>query len=173
MKINRKLFSIAVVYNVINFLFWVHILNMPNATSMIYMLILPCFWILTILFAVILSLKNKLVWFQKEYKVSTIISLIFCTPILFLSVKAISSPESYRASSGCGNKNEFTVKSENWDYNDGGRQVVKYWKAKALDCCECDSLLLKKDSTWIYFDKKGDTMKVESYKDGKLIRVIK
>lgn len=172
MKINRKLLSIAIVYNIINFLFWLHISNMSNATSMIYMFIFPCFWIATIVFAIILSLKNKAIWFQKEYKVSTIISLFFCTPVLFLSVIVINSSESYRASSSCGNENGFTIKRESWDYSDGGRQVEKYWKANELDCCECDSLRFKKDSTWIYFDKKGDTMKVENYKNGKLIRVI-
>jgi hypothetical protein len=171
MKINRKLLSIAVVYNVVNFLFWLHISNMSNATSMIYMVIFPCFWIVTIVFVVMLSLKNKIIWFQREYNVSTIISLFFCTPILFLSFIAINSPESYRASSSCGNKNGFTVKRESWNYSDGGRQVVKYWKANELGCCECDSLRLKKDSVWIYFDKKGDTIKVESYDYGKLIEV--
>lgn len=173
MKINRKLLLIAVVYNSINFLFWLHISNMSNATSMIYMFIFPCFWIVTIVFAIIFSLKNNAICCQSEYKVSTMISLFFCTPVLFLSVIAINSSESYRASSSCGNENGYTIKRESWNYRGGGRQVVKYWKADEMDCCECDSLRLKKDSIWVYFDKKGDTVKIESYKDGKFIGLKK
>lgn len=146
---------------------------MPDATSMIYIIIFPVFWIITIIIVAILTFKNKTIWFEKNYKVSTIIGLFFCTPIFFWFVRAINTPESYRDSSGYMSKNGYTIKYENWTYNDGSPQVIKYWKAVGENCNTCDSTHFKKDSTWIYFNKKKDTIKVEVYKNGELINKVK
>lgn len=170
MKIKRTLLSIAIIYNIINFLFWQHILTMPNATSMIYIIIFPVFWIITIIIVTILTFKNKLIWFKKEYKLSTIIGLFFCTPIFFLFVRSINTPESYRASSSYISKMGYTIKRERWIYNNG-EQVIKYWKSDTENCNTCDTTSFKKDSTWIYFNKKKDTIKIEIYKNGKLVNV--
>lgn len=168
MKINRTLLSIAIAYNIINFLFWQHILTMPDATSMIYVIIFPVFWIITIIIVAILAFKNKAIWFKKNYKLSTIIGLFFCTPMLFWLVRVINTPESYRASSSYASKMGYTIKREKWIYNNGA-QVIKYWKADESNCNDCDSTHFKKDSTWIYLGKKKDTIKIEVYKEGKLI----
>ena len=143
---------------------------MNNATSMIYLLIFPIFWIISIIILVILALKNKSNWFNVNYKITTIISLFFCTPILFLGFRYINRPDSYRDSTGYISKNGYTIKYENWIYYDNGsRKIIKYWKAVEKDCNDCDSTHFKKDSTWIYFNKKKDTVKIEVYKNGKLI----
>ena len=169
MKINKTVLSIAIAYNIINFLFWKHIENMNDATSMIYLFILPLFWFISIIFLVILGLKNKLTWFNENYRISTIIILLFCTPIFFLTIRSFNSSDIYRDSTGFLSKNGYTIKYESWSYNNGSRKVTKYWKVPEINCYECDSTRFKKDSTWIYLNEKKDTIKVEVYKDGKLI----
>jgi len=173
MKINKTVLSIAIFYNIINFLFWLHISTMSNATSMIYIFIFPSFWIISIVVVAILAFRNKATWFQKGYKTSTIVGLFFCTPIFFLFVRSVQSPGSYCNSSGYMTQNGYTYKYESWIYNTGSRQVVKYWKADEENCDTCDSSHFKRDSTWVYLNKKKDTVKVETYKNGKLISVRK
>lgn len=169
MKINTTATSVAVVYNIINFLFWLHISTMPNATSMVYMFIYPCFWVITLIIMGIMGFRNKAIWFSKTYKVSTIIALFFCTPFPFIWVKAIEAPSTYCVSTGFSTQDGHTIKSEEWVYRTGGLNVIKYWKADESNCNDCDSTHFKKDSTWIYLGKKKDTIKIEVYKEGKLI----
>lgn len=173
MKINRTIALIAIIYNLINFLFLWHIKGMPDATSMIYLLIYPCFWIITLVLVTIISIKKRIIWFRQDYRISTIISLFFCTPIFFLIIARAELPESYCQSSGYTSKNGYTFKYEEWVYNPNHVQVVKYWKANKENCNSCDTSQFKKDSTWVYFDKKQDTIKTEVYKNGNLISIKK
>jgi len=168
MKINITTTLIAIVYNVINLLIWQHILTMPNATSMIYIIIFPCYWIITIIIVTIITLKKKARWLQKSYRLSTFVALFFCTPVFFLVIRSVKNPTSYLASSGYITKGEYTIKYESWNYTTGGLQVVKYWKADKSNCEECDSSFFKRDSTWVYFKGK-DTLRVDVYKNDKLI----
>jgi len=173
MKINKTVLSIAIVYNVINFMFWQYIKTTTGASSMIFIFIFPVFWIISILVVTILAFKNKATWFQKGYKASTIVGILVCTPILFWFVIAIQTSESYCNSTGYTPQNGYTFKYESWIYRNGSRQVVKYWKADGENCDTCDSSHFKRDSTWVYFNKKKDTVKVEIYKNDKLISVRK
>jgi hypothetical protein len=87
MKFNTNATLVAIIYNVINFLFWLRISTMPNATSMVYIFIYPCFWIITLIIVSIMGFRNKAIWFSKSYKVSTIVALFFCTPFPFMWFK--------------------------------------------------------------------------------------
>jgi hypothetical protein len=160
---------IAIAYNLINFLFWLHISTMPNATSMVYIFVYPCFWIITLIIIGTLVFKNKTIWLSSAYRASTIIALFFCTPMPFLWAKAIAAPSSYCASTEFLTKDGHTIKSEEWVYNTGGLNVIKYWKANEPDCNDCDSASFKPDSVWVYLGKKKDTLRVDRYKNGKLI----
>ena len=173
MKLNITGTLVAIVYNVINFLFWQHISIMPNATSMVYIFIYPCFWIITLIIVAILGFRNKAIWFSKAFRVSTIIALFFCTPVPFLLTKAIAAPSTYCASSGFSTKDGHTLKYETWVYRTGGVNVIKYWTANEPDCNDCDSTHFKRDSVWVYLDKKKDTTRIETYKNGKLTNEIK
>lgn len=169
MRIIKPLLFIAIVYNIINLLFWEHISIMKDATSMIYLFIYPSYWIITFIVVVILSLKNKSIWFEKKARISTIILIFFCTPIFFFLIRTINTSNSFCDSSGYIPKKGYTIKYESWTYKNGSRKVIKYWKSDEENCTECDSTHFKKDSTWVYFNDKKDTVKVEVYKNGKLI----
>ena len=173
MKLNITATLIAIIYNVINFLFWLHISTMPNATSMVYIFIYPCFWIITLITVVIVALRNKAAWFSKAYKVSTIIALFFCTPFPFLWSKAIMAPSTYCVSTGFSTKDGHTIKDEEWIYKTGGLNVIKYWIADEPNCNDCDSSSFKPDGVWIYLGKKKDTLQIETYKNGKLVNDIR
>jgi len=168
MRFNITLTSVAVVYNLINFLFGLHISNMASAASMIYVFVYPCFWIITIVAISIMAFKNRRTWFNKTFKVSTITALFLCTPISFIWFKAITAPSTYCASSGFSTEGDHTIKSEEWVYSNGRLNVIKYWKADIPDCRSLS--LFRPDSVWVYLSKNGDTLQVQTYKDGKLVK---
>ena len=168
MKFNTTAILIAIIYNVINFLFWLRISTMPNATSMVYIFIYPCFWIITLIIVGIMGFRNKAIWFSKSYKVSTLVALFFCTPFPFMWFKAIAAPSTYLASTGFSTRDGHTIKSEEWVYNTGGLSVIKYWKADEPNCNDCDSSRFKPDGVWVYLGKKKDTLRIDTYKNGKL-----
>ena len=168
MKINIVAILIAILYNIGNILMWQHIKTMPDASSMIYLIIYPCYWIIAVVIIAIIALKNKLRWFQSSYKFSTILALLFCTPIPFFVLRAVEAPSYYGAMDRFEYKGNYTEKIEQWNYNGGGVYVIKYWRANKPNCESCDTSLFKRDSTWVYFKGK-DTLKVEVYKIGKLV----
>ena len=172
MKLNITATSVAVIYNVINFLFWLRISTMPNATSMVYIFIYPCFWIITLIIIGIMGFRNKTIWFLESYKVSTIVTLFFCTPFPFMWFKAIAAPSTYLVSTGFSTRDGHTIKSEEWIYNTGGLNVIKYWKADEPNCNDCDSSHFKPEGVWVYLGKKKDTLRIDTYKNGKLINEI-
>jgi hypothetical protein len=81
----------------------------------------------------------------------------------------IGAPSSHCASTSFSTRNGSTIKIETWIYDTGALEVIKYWKADKLDCESCDTSHFKPDSTWVYFDKTKDTIRVDTYKNGKLI----
>ena len=58
---------------------------------------------------------------------------------------------------------------ERWQYKSGQVYVDKYFTADSIDERTLGEGAFKKDSTWIYLDETGDTLKVEKYKDDSLI----
>ena len=80
----------------------------------------------------------------------------------------------YRSGTGFNPKNRITIKNEIWNYNNGKTAIIKYWKINVENYMgNGDDDRFKKDSTWIYFDKDGDTLKTETYKDDQLIITTK
>jgi hypothetical protein len=143
---------------------------MNGGSSMIYIFIFPIFWILTILIACFWSYKQKDIWFRKDIKPSSIILLFFCTPIPLFIFGGLLKPETYRAGTGFTTKSGATIKNETWVYNNGKLAIEKYWKINIENYNgNGDEDNFKKDSTWIYIEKNGDTLKTETYKDNQLI----
>lgn len=170
MKLNAPLTYGAIIYNVINVLFWIQISHMQSANSTIFIIFYPLFWIITISAIVIITKNKSSIWFQKKYLMSTVVALLFCTPIPFLITISLNFSDTYVFSTGSDSKNGYTFKSETVLYRStNSLQVVKYWKVHLPKCSMCDTSLFKRDSTWIYFDKKRDTIKIEVYKNGKLL----
>ena len=169
MKWNIKLTWIAIGYILINILFAWHASTMTGGTSLIYVLIFPSLWLITIIAVGILTYRKRKGWFKKEIRFSTIVLLLFCTPIPLLVFTELTKPEMTRAGSGYNPKNGRTYKTETWTFKPGVLAIKKYWVLETEDWIRADESGFKKDSTWIYFDKNGDTLKTEKYLDDKLI----
>jgi hypothetical protein len=157
MKITRTLTVIAIVYLLINLLFYWHATTLNGGTSIVYIFIFPFFWAITIILVIVLSIKNRKLWFQKKQLLSTLIALFFCTPVPLSLTVLVLRPPYYLAASGSNQENGSTIRFEEWNYYSGKQAITKYWKDE------------QKDSVWVYFDKKGDTISTETYTEDKLI----
>jgi hypothetical protein len=158
MKFNRPLTIAAIIYLVINTLFILNAATLNGGGSMIYIFIFPFFWIVTLVIITTLSIKNRKIWFKKDMLLSTLLAIFFCTPVSVSLFVLISRPASYLSSSGSNQKDGHQINSEEWNYySNESRAINKYWKDG------------KKDSTWVYFNKNGDTLATETYSEDKLI----
>jgi hypothetical protein len=79
-------------------------------------------------------------------------------------------PASYVTATGYSPENGYVHKFEDWDYYGGGRAAKKYWKRPDDGVSYADDAGFKKDSTWVYFARNGDTTRIETYRDDSLIK---
>jgi len=94
--------------------------------------------------------------------------ILFCTPIPLLLLLVLTIANSYGAESDYIQKNGYTLRHEEWVYRSNGKMAInKYYRMKTPD--ETDESNDKRDSTWVYFNKDADTVKIEQYNNGKLI----
>jgi hypothetical protein len=156
MKINKTLSLIAVVYLLINLLFYLHASSLTGGADMGYIFIFPAFWIITLITVFILSIKNRKIWFRKQMLLSSLVAIFFCTPISISSFVMIVQSPIYLVSSGYNGDNKTL---EEWLYRSSQKiAITKYWRHN------------KKDSTWVYFNNHGDTIKTEFYRSDTLIK---
>jgi hypothetical protein len=172
MKWNYTLTWIATGFILINILFAWHASIMKGGASLIYAIIFPVFFGLTLISVGILTFKKRKVWFQKDLRVSTSILLIFCTPIPLLAFTELTKPETTRSGTAYWPKNGKTLKTETWIYQSGQLAAKKYWTLDKEDWSDSEEENFNRDSTWVYFDKNGDTLKTETYKDNLMIEII-
>jgi len=171
MKLNKILLIIAVGFLLINLLFYKNAETLNGGRAMIYIIIYPLFWIITLITVGILAYKRRNEWYTNELKISTIILLLLCTPLSIWGFYSLIRPEIELSSTGYNPKNGITIKSEWWNYNSGQTAVRKFWKLNTENYGGYDDSEYKKDSIWIYYDKTGDTIKIEKYKNDKLIEI--
>ena len=172
MKWNLKLTLIATGFVLINILFASHASTMTGGTSLIYAIIFPIFWGLFIIAVGILTFKNRKTWFEKSKRLSTVVLLIFCTPLPLLVFTELTKPEMTRTGTDYWPKDGKTLKIETWIYKPGQIAVKKYWSLETEKWTEKEENDFKRDSTWVYFDKNGDTLKIEQYENDKLMKTI-
>ena len=127
MKWNQKLTWIATGFILVNILFAWHASTMTGGTSLIYVIIFPVFWGLTLISVGILTFKNRKTWFQKSMSLSTIILLIFCTPLPLLGFTELTKPEMTRSGTDYWPKDGVTLKTETWIYKPGQIAAKTYW----------------------------------------------
>jgi len=172
----RPLIFIAIIANLVTIILYDYAASQPGGTgaSLAFGLLwMPAVWITTIVLALILALKRRKNLFTTGKTRSTVLTLLFCTPIplyfgyLFThpTPETLSSSSSYRSVDG------KIYKSESYYYTSNDRQkcVEMYFVADSLDEKTKGESAFKKDSTWTYFTKTGDTLKVEKYNVGELV----
>jgi hypothetical protein len=172
MKWNITLVSIAITYILINILFYTHARTMEGGSSLIYVIIYPALWLITLIAVGIWTYIKRVSLFQKDSTAATLILLFFCTPLPLLIASELMQPETTRSSSTYSSKNGVTIKDEFWTYTTGQVAARKYWKLNTEKWIDANEEDFKEDSTWVYFSKQGDTVKTELYNEGKLIRTM-
>ncbi|TXD72141.1 hypothetical protein [Aequorivita antarctica] len=166
---NKTLTIIAIGFLIINLFFFKNAETLNGGRAMIYIFIFPLFWILTLITVGILAYKNRKEWFSNEMKVSTIILLILCTPLSIWGFSSLARPEMELSGTSYNPRNGIIIKSETWNYNSGQTSVTKFWKLDTENWTGYDDSEYKKDSIWVYYDKKGDTLRIEKYKNDQLV----
>ncbi|UAY56223.1 hypothetical protein [Arachidicoccus terrestris] len=150
--------------------------NQPGGSGASFAFILlwmPAVWGITIILTIFLILKRRKRLFVNGTTKWTVATLLFCTPIpLYLSYRLTHpTPETLLSGGSYTPKDGKIYKSENWYYTSNYRQryVDMYFVADSIEERSKGENAYKKDSTWIYFTRTGDTLKVENYKNGQLI----
>ena len=169
MKLNKTLLLIAIGFLIINLFFFKNSETLNGGRAMIYIIIFPLFWIATLITVGILAFKNRKEWFSKEMIISTIAFLILCTPLSIWVFSTLTRPEIQLIGTGYNPRNGMTIKTETWNYNSGQTAVTKFWKIDTENWTSTTEKDFKKDSIWVYLDKKGDTLRIEKYKNDQLV----
>lgn len=170
MKWNKTLLIFTLGFLLINFLFLKNSETLSGGRAMIYLYIFPLFWLATLITVGIVAYRNRKEWFSKRMRSSTILFLILCTPLSIWGLSVVTRPEIKLTGTGYFPKNGITIKTETWIYNSGQTAIRKFWKLDTENRSKYDEGEFTKDSTWVYFDKKGDTLKTETYKNDQLIK---
>ncbi len=172
MKLNKTLLLIAIGFLIINLFFFKNSETLNGGRAMIYIIIFPLFWVTTLIIVGILAYRNRKEWFNKEMKISTIVFLILCTPLSIWGFSALTRPEIQLSGTGYNPRNGITIKTETWNYSSGQTAVTKFWKLDTENWTSSDENQFKKDSIWVYYDKTGDTLKIEKYKNDQFVEKI-
>jgi hypothetical protein len=172
----RPLIIIAVIANFFTIALYNYAASQPGGTgaSLAFIVLwMPAVWITTIVLTVIMIKKRRQELFAGGKTKWTLITLLFCTPVpLYIGFQFTHpTPETLRSGSTYISKNGKIYKYENWYYTSDyqKRYVDMYFVADSSDEKTNGEKAFKKDSTWTYFTKTGDTLKVERYKAGQLI----
>jgi hypothetical protein len=171
LKLNRLLLIVALAYLLFNGLFYWQLTAAENSVSLAYILLGPIVWLITFVIVIVLCLRHRSVWFRRDILLSTLIGIILCTPLVPLGALYLMGPDSHMDSTGYDSRPGYMIKIEHWNYNSGEPAAKKYWK-RAGDGKRYDDEDegFKKDSTWTYFNKKGDTIKTETYHNDSLVK---
>ncbi|MGB8194243.1 MAG: hypothetical protein WCF67_20090 [Chitinophagaceae bacterium] len=132
----------------------------------------PAIWLIAFVMAMGFFFLDRKVLLKKKMIMRSMICIFFCTPIPFLlAFNAIDlTRNAYLASTTIAHRNNKIYKSEYWNYTSGTMTyALKHFVADSLEEISIGEKAFIKDSTWIYFDESGDTLKIEHYKAGKLI----
>ena len=86
---NDTLIYITVAYFFINTAFFFHMTSMNGGSSLVYVIILPIFWLLTIIIVGIFAYNQRKILFEKERKKTSIILLTLCTPFPYIIIGQI------------------------------------------------------------------------------------
>lgn len=172
----RPLIIVAVIANILTVALYYYAASQPGGTgaSLAFIVLwMPAVWITTIVLTIVLALKRRKNLFVNGKSKWTSLTLLFCTPIpLYFGYQLTHpTPDTLRSGSSYSPKDGKIYKSENWYYTSNYRQkyVDMYFIADSLDERANGENAFKKDSTWTYFTKTGDTLKVEKYNAGQLI----
>lgn len=135
---------------------------------------MPALWLTTIVTTIIVSVIKRKYLFQKSIIRWTLLTLVFTTPfpaIVFYYVTH-PTPETRRNGMMTNTIQGKVYKTEFWERSRTHKKFAyKRFVADSSQEAMYGDKAYKRDSTWVYFDNNGDTLKLEYYKNDSLIAI--
>lgn len=174
MKQLKPLIIIAVLANTLTIVLYYYVESQPPGaeTGLVFMILwMPILWVTTFVATLITATRNRNNLFKKPLLKFTLPVLLFTTPIPLIAVLYFNTPAMYNEGMGLSYVNGKVYITEDWAKrrNGGRREVEKHFVADSAEERLYGEKTYKKDSTWIYFNDKGDTAKIEYYKNDTLL----
>lgn len=165
---------IAVLANLLTVWLYTNAASQPGgsgATMFFIYMEIPLIWLIAVVTTIVFAVRQRSVLFSERILKWTIVTLIFCTPVPIGVLYTLThpTPETLRSSSSTQTINGKVYISENWYYTSNHEPyLTKYFIADSAAEYQMGEAAYKKDSTWVYLSKTGDTIKIENFKGGKL-----
>jgi len=175
MKQLGTLIVIAILANLLTFTLYNYTSNQPGGSgvAMIFTLVwMPALWLTTIIATIIFSVIKRKYLFQRPIIPWTLLTLVFTTPFPAIAFYYVTHPTLETRSEGMmTNTIQGKVyKTEFWERSRTHKKFAyKRFVADSSQEAMYGAKAYKKDSTWVYFDNNGDTLKLEYYKNDSLI----
>lgn len=161
----------TVIFYIVTFVIIKNMLHNESASLGYVLIVFPIFWGVSLI--ILISL---LIAFRKIKKQSVDKFLIsLCTPIPTLLVGFLLSINPFRENTGMTyeyNKDHHRYKEVRIEYKNQKPKRLEFYRS--FDTIS-DSVIFPatdtwlRDSVWIYYDRNGDVIKTERYKNDKLI----
>jgi hypothetical protein len=175
MKQLRPIIITALLANIITFVLYKYVTSLPSESGMDLMFILfamPVVWLTSsIVTCIILSSKREALS-KKPILYWSILTFIFATPIPAFAIYHLTNPMPETRCDGelINYYNQRVYKLETWEITATHEKFAdKYFVADSIQEEKYGDKAYKRDSIWVYYDNKGDTIKLEYYKDDSLI----
>lgn len=165
------LFTIATIANLLTLLLYSNAASQPGGTGATMYFIfmeMPLLWLIAMITAIVIAIKNRKTLFSGKILKWTVLSLLLCTPgpIWALYILTHPTPETLRSSSSTRTANGKVYIAEYWYYTSNNKKyLTKYFMADSARESQFGEAAYEKDSTWVYLSKTGDTIKIEKFGD--------
>jgi hypothetical protein len=171
----RPLLIIAVIANLLTIALYSYAASQRGGSgmAMLFGLVwMPVLWLLSIVATIIIAIIKRKNLFQKHILIWTVLTILFATPIpaiaFYYSTHPTPETRSYGMEGNTINGKAYKTEFREWT-STHRKFAYKYFVADSAQEATYGDKAYKRDSTWIYFDNNGDTLKLEYYKNDSLI----
>ncbi|MFI5406333.1 MAG: hypothetical protein ACHQ1D_07445 [Nitrososphaerales archaeon] len=175
MKQLRPLIILAILANLVTIVLYNYMASLPGGSGIDLMFALvwmPAVWIITIITTIIILVIQRKYLFQKSIVGWTVLTLVFATPFPAIACYYVMNPTPETRSDGMSINiiNGKIYKTESWEKTASHKKfAIKRFVADPAQRALYGDKAYKKDSTWVYYNNYGDTLKLEYYKNDSLI----
>jgi hypothetical protein len=169
----RPLIFIAVTANSLTLILYSYAASQPGGTGIFMYFILfwmPAVWLTSIIATVVIAIIKRKKLFHGQIFKWTLLTMLFATPLPILALMYLISSKDYREGTSVNHKDGKVYITETWaNRSNYIRTLEKHFTADSIQERTYGEKSYKKDSSWIYFESNGDTIKIEYYKNDNLI----
>jgi hypothetical protein len=175
MKQIQPIIVIASIANVLTLVMYGYV-TQPSGSGQAFIFLIfwmPAIWLAAMIAIFILAVRRIKLLFQPGLiKWAFFLTLIFSTPLPVMAIFHLlhPTPETRSFYSETRMIHGKVYINEYWENTSSKKKIIyKRFIADSAQEAKYASQSYKKDSTWVYFDDNGDTLKLENYKDDSLI----